>query len=195
MTIRRVLVGVGVLAIVAGIIIGAWVLEGGTIVSKPNAKASGGEFVVDLPPRVGVDLVIQCDEEHFQKAYQRFREEHLGIKTEPIAVPGGVKALAAMHGDLPKELEPVKRAIVEALKRHAPRRVILTAHSDCLLYDVIAAWQNQSDQVRSRQVDDLKTAQNLIRTWFPNTTVEVYYAQKDGDHLRFKPLFKQEAKQ
>src|SRR3989344_9692700 len=135
MTLRRVLVGFLVLAIVGGFILGAWILEGGTFISKPGAKASSGEFVADLPPRVGIDLVLQCNEEFFQEAYQRFRKEHLGIETDPIAVPGGVKALSAIQGNLPKELEPVKRAIVEALKRHSPRRVVLTAHSQCLIYD------------------------------------------------------------
>lgn len=194
MTIQRVLVGIGVLAIATGLIIGAWILEGGTILSKPNSKASGGEFVVDLPPRVGIDLVVQCNEEFFQEAYRRFREEHLGTKTDPIAVPGGVKALVVIQGELPKELEPVKRAIVEALKRHAPRRVVLTAHSECLLYDVIAAWQNKGEEVRSRQLEDLQTARNLIRTWFPNTQVDIYYAQRDGDRLRFKPILQEEVK-
>lgn len=194
MTTRRVLIGIAVLIIAASLIGGAWVLEGGKI---PGFKQSGksGEFVAELPPRVGIDLVLQCDEEFVQEAYKRFREEHLGILTDPIAVPGGVKALAAVQGELPKELEPVKRAIVEALKRHAPRRVVLIAHSECLLYDVIAAWQNQGDQVRSRQEADLLAASNLIKTLFPNTKVEMYYAQKDGDRLRFKPLFREEAKQ
>lgn len=193
--VRGVLIGVGVLAVVTALIAGAWMIEGGTLISRSGAKASGGEFVVGLPPRVGIDLVVQCNEEHFQQAYQRFRKEHLGIEADPIAVPGGIKALAAIQGELPKELWPVKRAIVEALKRHSPRRVVLTAHSECLLYDVIAAWQNQGDQVRSRQLDDLQTARNLIRTWFPNTQVDIYYAQRDGDRLRFKPVLKEEAKQ
>jgi len=194
MTLRRVLVGFLVLAIVGGFILGAWILEGGTFISKPGAKASSGEFVADLPPRVGIDLVLQCNEEFFQEAYQRFRKEHLGIETDPIAVPGGVKALSAIQGNLPKELEPVKRAIVEALKRHSPRRVVLTAHSQCLIYDVIAAWQNKGDEVKARQLDDLQTARAIIRSWFPNAQVDIYYAQQDGNRLRFQPIFKEEAK-
>lgn len=194
MNVHGILVGVGVLALAAALFIGAWVIEGGTILSKPNAKASDGEYVVDLPPKVGIDLVVQCNEEYFQQAYQRFREEHLGIQADPIAVPGGVKALAAVQGELPKEIEPVKRAVVEALKRHAPRRVVLTAHSECLLYDVIAAWQNQGDQVRVRQLDDLQTARNLIREWFPNTKVDIYYAQREGDRLRFRQILQEEVR-
>lgn len=190
---RRVLVGVVVLALAALLIIGAWVIEGGTIISRPSAKATGGDFVADLPPRVGVDLVLQCDEEFFQEAYQRFRKEYLGIETDPIAVPGGVKALTAIEGDLPKELASVKRAVVETLKRHAPRRVVLTAHSQCLIYDVIAAWQDKGNEVKARQMDDLQKARDVIRSWFPDTKVEIYYAQKEGDKLRFMPILKEEA--
>ncbi|MDO8676149.1 MAG: hypothetical protein Q7K16_00605 [Candidatus Azambacteria bacterium] len=193
--VRWIFVGIGVLAVVGGLILGAWVLEGGIIISKPGAKVFGGEFVAELPPRVGIDLVLQCNEEFFQEAYQRFRKEHLGIETDPIAVPGGVKALVAIQGDLPKEFEPVKRAIVEALKRHSPRHVVLTAHSQCLLYDVIAAWQNKGDEVMARQLDDLHTARTIIRSWFPNAQVDIYYAQQEGgDRLRFKPILKEETK-
>ncbi|GEM_PF-4887537 len=193
MTTRRVLIGIMVLAAVTLLIGGAWVLEGGKI---PGLKQSGksGEFVAELPPRVGIDLVLQCDEEFFQAAYQRFRREHLGIETDPIAVPGGVKVLTALEGELPKQLEPFKRAVVEALKRQSPRRVVLTAHSQCLIYDVIAAWQNKPDEVTARQTDDLRKARDIIRSWFPDTKVEIYYAEKQGDSLRFRPLLMEEVK-
>ena len=194
---RMVGFGILVFVVVALLGTGAWLLEGGTIVAKPDSKASSEEFVVDLPPKeAGMDLVIQCNEERFQGAYKKFREEHLDIDTEPIAVPGGIKALAAVEGELPKELEPVKRAIVEALKRHSPRRIVLTAHSYCLIYDVIAAWQNASDRKRIewQQVTDLQEARDLIRSWLPDTQVDVYYAQIEGNRLRFKTLLKEEVK-
>ena len=193
MTTRRVLVGIGVLVIATLLIGGAWVLEGGKIFGlEQNGKNS--EFVTELQPRVGIDLVLQCDEEFFQGAYQRFRREYLGIETDPIAVPGGVKVLTALEGELPKQLEPFKRAVVEALKRQSPRRVVLTAHSQCLIYDVIAAWQNKPDEVMMRQTEDLRKARESIRSWCPETRVEIYYAEKQGDNLRFKPLLMEEVK-
>jgi len=198
MTNGRV-VGLVVLAVVVVALLGAgaWMLESKTNPAQNTIKPQGDEFVTDLPPQeAGIDLVIQCDEERFQEAYKKFREEHLNIQTEPIAVPGGIKVLAVVEGELPKELEPVKRAIVEALKRHSPRRIVLTAHSYCLIYDVIAAWQdkNQSGGVRERQLEDLDKARNLIRSWLPNTQVDVYYAQVEGNKLRFKPVLKEGVK-
>lgn len=194
----RVVAGFGVLVLAVIVFLGAWKLESktGANAVKPDDRIKSGEFVVDVPQEVGIDLVIQCDEERFQNAYKRFREEHLDIKTEPIAVPGGILALTAWNwkNGMPEELKPVERAITEALKRHSPRRVVLTAHSYCLLYDVIAAWQNKASEVEARQLGDLETARDLIRRLFPNAQVDVYYAKVDGDKLRFKPILKEEVK-
>jgi len=84
-----------------------------------------------------------------------------------------------------EELQPAKRAAIEYLKRHAPRRVILVAHSECLLYDTIAAWQDDLDAVKRRQHEHLVAARDAIRKWFPTTEVELYYADKDGNRLTF----------
>ena len=192
-------VGLIILVAVAVMLLGtgAWMLESKTNPAQRVVKYQGDEFVTNLPPQeVGTDLVIQCNEERFQEAYKRFRDEYLKIDAEPIAVPGGIKALAAVEGELPKELEPVKRAIVEALKRHSPRRIVLTAHSYCLIYDVIAAWQNAADRKKTelQQITDLQKARELIRSWLPNTQVDVYYAQVEGDKVRFKQVLKEEVK-
>ena len=72
--------------------------------------------------------------------------------------------------------------------------MVLTAHSQCLIYDVIAAWQNKPDEVMMRQTEDLRKAREIIRSWFPETRVEIYYAEKQGDNLRFKPLLMEEVK-
>ena len=188
--VLAVLLAVGVPAL---LVYAAWTLESEKGVKTVVVKNQSGDdvFVVDLPKKEeGIDLVLQCDEEFSQDAYKRFRN-FLGIEAEPIAVPGGVKALAMASGELPKELEPVKRATIEALKRKAPRRIILTAHSECLVYDVIAAWQDRLDEVKSRQIEDLRKARDLVKTWFPDTRVEVFYAQKEGSQLKFNPVLRE----
>lgn len=193
MSTKTFLVGLAVIVTAAGLFFGAMALEGKKPESGRNTVNSenNGEFVVDLPKEQKIDLVIQCDEEFFQDAYKRFRKEHLGIDADPIAVPGGIKALVTSKVDLPEELKPVERAVIEALKRYPLRRVVLTAHSHCLIYDVIAAWQNEPETVRERQLSDLEIARGLIKSVFPNAEVDVYYADRDGDKLRFRQILKE----
>lgn len=177
-------------ALVAAVLWGTWAYEESkkpikTVVLKGQ---SDDFFVVTVKHKEGADMVIQCDEDDFQEAFERFRS-FLGVKALPIKVPGGAMFFAMSPTEVPEKLEPAKRAVIEFLKRHTPRRVILIAHSDCLLYDMAAAWQDRSREVEDRQKADLRAAREVIRTWFPNTqSVEIYYAQKRGDTLAFNPL-------
>lgn len=189
-TLKSISINVAVISFLGLVVFGAWKLERKLAASEPGAKAAGGEFVVDLPKEQKIDLVIQCNEEFFQEAYKRFREEHLGIYTEPLVIPGGIITLVAVHNmDLrPKDFDSIERTVVEALKRSSPRRVVLTAHSQCLIYDLVAAWQNEGEKVRTRQLSDLEIARNVIKRMFPNAQVDVYYADREGDKLRFRPI-------
>ena len=146
-------------------------------------------FVYQLPEEEqGDDLVIQCNEKKFEKAFEEFRK-FLKVRGEPYSVPGGPMALA-LPVDTPAALEPAKRAAIQILKAHSPRRVILLGHSECLLYNTVAAWQDKLAEVKERQETDLKRAREVVRSWFPNTEVQVFYADKVGGEMRFVPISK-----
>jgi len=96
--------------------------------------------------------------------------------------------LARLPDGSPESLQAPKRALVRLLKQHSPRRVVLVAHSECLYYDVIAAWKDDLDGVKARQESDLREARALIESWFPDARVETYYAMKRESRLAFNPL-------
>jgi len=148
-----------------------------------------GNFVVELEEKESFDLIVHCDEEKFEDAFEKFTD-HVEVESPypPLRVPGGPMVIAMADLELPEDLQPAKRAAVEYLKRHAPRRVILVAHSECLLYDTIAAWQDNLDEVKQRQHEHLVKARNAIRNLFPQTEVELYYADRTGDRLTFLPM-------
>lgn len=179
-----------VLVISALLLYAAWALEEAkkSVRTVVIQNPSGNDlFVVELQEKQEGDIVIQCNEERFQDAFGHFRK-FLRVDTEPISVPGGAMLLALPPTEVPEDLQPAKRVLVEMLKRHSPHRVILIAHSECLLYDVLGAWQDRQGEVRGRQEEDLRRAMDTIRTWFPKTEVGVFYALKEGDHLVFNPL-------
>jgi len=172
----------------AGAIWIAWELEERQkpVRTRVVGETEQGEFVVEMEEQESFDLIVHCDEERFEDAFEEFTE-HVDLESPypPLRVPGGPMVIALADLELAEELQPVKRAAIEYLKRHAPRRVILVAHSECLLYDTIAAWQDDLDSVKRRQHEHLIAARDAIHKWFPATEVELYYADKDGNRLTF----------
>ncbi len=195
---KRALLVVGAIVLVAAssaaLLYAAWALEESRkavrtiVVKNPEGEDA---FVVELKEREGEDLIVHCTEDHFQDAFGHFAR-FLGIDSPPIDAPGGVMLLGRVPEDVPEALRPAKRTLVEVLKRHSPRRVVLVAHSECLLYDAIAAWQDDLDAVKGRQELDLIQARKVIRSWFPKAQVEVYYAMKKDGRLAFNPLMLEE---
>lgn len=158
---------------------------------RPTRSASAAEdgdfFVVEVAEEPRPVLVVECDEGVHGDANARFRR-HLGVTTAPISVPGGAFLLAKLPHELSAEQGPLARSAVEVLERYAPSKVILIAHSDCLLYDVGAAYAGQPGLVPLAQRGDLVLAAKHVRAWLPSTTVEAYYARKDGARIRYNPV-------
>lgn len=172
---------------------GAFALEEGEKGKKiVAAQAEDGSFVVEVSEKPRAVVMVQCNEEEFQEAFARF-QRHLRIDEVPLAVPAGPKWFA-LPEKLPEEVEPAKRVLVEWLKRHAPRRFVLLAHADCLLYDVVAAWQGKKDEVKRRQEKDMLEAERFLRAWFRETPVERYYCDTESSdepgkvRMRFRRL-------
>jgi hypothetical protein len=190
---RAVLVVAAVVLVLgasAALLYAAWALEESreavrtVVVQNPEGDDT---FVVELREREGEDLIVQCSEDRFQDAFRHFAR-FLGIEREPLDGPGGPMLLARLPDGAPESLQAPKRALVQLLKQHSPRRVVLVAHSECLYYDVIAAWKDDLEGVRARQESDLREARALIESWFPDARVETYYALKQESRLAFNPL-------
>lgn len=171
-----------------GLIAGSWWLEEYSkrihtvVVEQPG----GHLFIVEVEEKEGGTVFIQCDEDEFEDAFKQFRR-FLNVKEPPLSIPGGPMVIARAPAEVSEKLQPAQRALIEVLKRHSPRRIILLAHSDCLLYDTVAAWQNELNDVKRRQFEDLRRAVEALQKWFPKSEVQVYYALKDGKKLIFNP--------
>lgn len=176
-------------AFIVGLIGLAWWLEeySKRIKTMVVEQPGGHLFIIEMEEKEGGTAFIQCDEEEFEDAFKQFRR-FLNVKEPPLSIPGGPMVVAHTPIEVSPELKPAQRALVEVLKRHSPRRVILLAHSDCLLYDTVAAWQDKLGTVKQRQFEDLKQAVAVLKRWLPNSSVEVYYALKDGKRLLFNPV-------
>lgn len=183
------LIILGCLAVAFGLIYGAWALEESSkairtvVIEQPDNHL----FAVKIDEGEGETILVQCNEDRFEEAFQHFGR-FLGVKETPLNLIGGPLVLAHLPSEVPDKLKPVKRVAVEFLKRHSPRRIILVAHSECLAYDTIAAWQNRLTEVQNRQREDMKLAVAVLKSWFPKSEIQAYYANKEGQTLRFDPV-------
>jgi hypothetical protein len=186
--LKKILLIIAGLAVLTAGLIWVWHLDdpGG---SQKITKIKGEEFFsVRLNQDQGADIIIQCNEDDYQSVFAAFRKS-LKINSEPLALTGGPLLLTAFT-ELPEQLSPLKRAAIEFLKRHSPRRIVLIGHDNCLVYDMINAWQGETGKTTADPLSDLNKAEQTVKEWFPTAVVESYFAKQQGNRLDFVPLSK-----
>lgn len=182
---RWVVGAIVAVGITAAVLFAAYKIE-----SRGQKKSANDKhvLVVDLEPEHHDDYVVTCDEARFQKGFEQLRR-FVKVEAPLLTVPGGPIVIALSDVDLPMELLAPKRVAVEVLKRYAPKRVVLVAHQGCLFYDSIGAWRGDSTDVRNLQIVYLLRAKEVLRTWLPQTQVELYYGENTGaNQMRFFPV-------
>lgn len=182
----KIAIALMLLVLAAAVMVGAYWYE----TKSENAKqGEAGIFVAQLAdePAQMKAVIIFCHEEKFQVSFEAFKK-HLKLQGSTFVIPGGAKVFALTDIETPEELRPAKRTLIELLKRYSPARIILVSHAECLIYDSVAAWQDKLKEVKTQQMQDLQTAAQVIKEWFPHATVELFYADKSGRELRFLPI-------
>ncbi len=187
---KYALIALAVLGLFGALVYGAWVLEESSKSVKTVVVENGKDaiFTVNIQTAQGATLVIHCSEEEYQEAFSYFLK-FLGVEDVPLTCPGGPMWLAYANVDvIPEDIAPAKRAFLELVRSYVPRRIILIAHSDCFIYDVVGAWEDRRAQLQAQQRADLRSAKTLLEHWFRGVQVEMYYGEKVGAELRFNPV-------
>ena len=152
----------------------------------PAESSEGYLFTSELEPRETATIVIQCDEERYQNSFNDFVAEGLKEeKADVVGVTGGPRwFVLPVHAELPSWLKPAKRVTIEFLKRHSPGKVILIAHQHCIINDVVAAWKDEKF-TKEQEIEQLKQAAEIIKSWLPASEIKMYYAEETGSKLGF----------
>lgn len=155
----------------------------------PTTSNEGYLFTSELEPRETATIVIQCDEERYQKSLNDFVTKGLNEeKADVVGVTGGPRwFVLPVHAELPSWLKPAKRATIEVLKRYSPGKLILIAHQHCIINDVIAAWKDEKF-TKEQEIEQLKQAAEIIKSWFPASEIKMYYAEETGNKFGFKAV-------
>ncbi len=187
---KRVLIVVSLLGFSAVALYAAWQLDESKQLVQTDVLESSraeGRLVVEMRERTGDDFIVICPEERFQKAFAELKT-FVDVSTDPLVAPGGPMILAWADFEVPENFQSAHQVLQDFLQRYSPRRVVLVSHSECLYYEGLAVWHDRLDEVKERQLQDLERARSTILRWLPDTEVEIYYADKDGNRLTFSRL-------
>lgn len=132
-------------------------------------------------------LVLYCADGRFVPQCEDFLMNGLQVKTcDHFVVPGGAGWLVldalTFHA-----YDAAREHIGFLVQAHSLKRAILIVHEDCGFYR--ARFPNATvEAIYAAQIKDLRQAATTLTVWFPQLTVERYYARVEGGQVEFVPI-------
>jgi Putative carbonic anhydrase len=139
-------------------------------------------FHFDSPPDAYVAdaAVLCCFDQRIRLAVRKFLDKRGIRKPDMVVIAGGAKTLASPRNDFERDF------IVEqfrlSIQLHKTTKAYLMSHSDCATYGGLAAFGNDREVEAKHHKEELKRAAELLRTDFPELSVECYFVNFDGVH-------------
>lgn len=156
---------------------------------EPKHQSSGDEFLSSISwgESETDTLVIYCSDHRFQEHFNEFIHKHLLTKPDVLAIPGGPQVLIA--ASYIEKFEWAGKRWVKFLRdKHNLRRIVCIAHEDCGWYKNITIGNLTIPLLKNRQISDLKKIGEALKDMFPKVEVEMWYADKDGDRVKFSKI-------
>lgn len=177
-------IGIAVIAVMVFV----WRMEALKVENTPKPETVF-RFTPSEKKNVHGDVLIHCPEDGAVESSKAFAT-WMHLEGVPLELPGGSLAIAKLAAiPMGGEVLPAQRSAVEILKRYSPKRIVIVAHSECIYYDTIGAWQDDLSGVAERQREDLRIARKVLREWFPKAEVQAYFAELMADNtIRFLPI-------
>ena len=186
---KNILLAVWTVLLVAGLLWGAWLLD------SPKEEVvftESGNFIYKIEQNgenTPADIMLTCSEDVMKSSSEAFAR-WLKLSGIPLYLPSGPMLIGKLDElNVPEELKPAKRSLVEVLKRHTPKHIVLIAHTNCIYYDTVAAWEDNLTKVKERQREDMLMAKNTLNQWLPKAKVSGYIAEEFDGRLEFRPVF------
>jgi len=132
-------------------------------------------------------LVIHCSDHRFQEHFNEFISKCLSTKPDVLVIPGGPQVLIA--ASYIEKFEWVGRRWVKFLRdNHNLRRIVCIAHEDCGWYKNITIGNITIPILKERQISDLRKIRETLKEMFPKVEVDLWYAEKKGDRVKFSKV-------
>ena len=124
-------------------------------------------------------VALGCIDFRFVKAMNDFIKEKIGTEKYDLITLGGTqKNLAAPANEDVKNF--VLRQFEISRSLHNTTQVFLIAHYDCGAYGGLAAFDNDPEKERTKHVEDLYTAKQILLEKFPGLQIYLYRLDKNS---------------
>lgn len=148
----------------------------------------GGAFDADTPydhehPSA---LAIYCSDGRFTRAVEELLRRTGHERLDTLTMPGGPALLNQLSASY-AEADAVKKAAAFLIAGHGIIEVVLLAHAGCGYYRARRA-HDSPEQIRARQIADLRVAAATLRKVEPALSIRLYYADAVDRRVRFEPL-------
>ena len=131
-------------------------------------------------------LAVYCSDGRFTAAVDELLA-HLGHpRLDTLTIPGGPGLLNHKTSGY-SDCDTFSRSAEFLIREHTITTVVLLAHEGCGFYG--RKFPDLTpDQIRTRQLDDLRLAERELLETHPRLRVEAFIAVPSGDHVRFDPV-------
>lgn len=137
-------------------------------------------FHFDSPPEpyIADAAVLCCFDQRIRLAVNKFLRRQGILRPDMIVVAGGAKTLASPRNDFERDfiLEQVRMSIL----LHCTQRVLLMCHSDCATYGGLEEFKGDLQLEAEHHRDELLRAGELLKTSFPEVSVERFFVNFEG---------------
>jgi hypothetical protein len=122
---------------------------------------------------------LYCSDGRFGEPIDDFLHNGLKLpRCDRLVVPGGAASLAG-HFAAFREEEGLLEQLRFLIRVHDLQRLVLIAHQDCAFYT--ERLHVPAAQLMTRQVEDMQTAAEQLRSLSRNLIVERFFARKHAD--------------
>lgn len=137
-------------------------------------------FHFDSPPDqyVADAAVLCCFDQRIRLAVRKFLDKRDIERPDMIVIAGGARILASPRSDFERDL--ILEQFRLSIQLHKTTKAYLMSHSDCATYGGLAAFGNDREVEAKHNQEELKRAAQLLRTAFPDLSVECFFVTFDG---------------
>src|SRR5262245_8281142 len=137
------------------------------------------------PERIGA-LALYCSDGRWGEAFDEFCHRYLQIpRYDRWAVPGG-PAWLVPRDDEQGLFQAAREQLDFLVHAHELEQLVLITHYGCAYYG--HRLQLSPQEGLAVQVEDVRTAAAMLRSWYPRMRVEAYLAMRTGNCLSFHGL-------
>jgi hypothetical protein len=132
-------------------------------------------------------MSIYCSDGRWGEAFDEFCQNGLNIpRYDRFAVPGGPLWLVTRDVSLMIPHAAARDQLQFLVKVHQLERIVIFGHYGCAYYAHIMGGDPESCLDAQRQ--DLRSAANTLRSWFPGIEVDAYMALRNEGQIYFRTV-------